>query len=189
MLHRNQAVLVVVDVQSKLLPAIHDAPGMLTQIARLIRGFRIVGAPVLITEQYRRGLGETDPGIVEAIREGAPGAGVRHPFEPIEKMTFSCMLHEPFRSALDATGRRQVVLCGMETHVCVHQTALHLLEQGYHVEIATDAVSSRSPVNREVGIERLVEEGVKRTCVEMAIFEMLEACGNDPFKTWVQLIR
>jgi nicotinamidase-related amidase len=189
MLHRNQAVLVVVDVQSKLLPAIHEAEGMLTQISRLIRGFRIVGAPVLITEQYRRGLGETDPMIVQAIKEGDPQTGGQHPFEPIEKMTFSCMLHDPFRQALEATGRRQVVLCGMETHVCVHQTALHLLEQGYHVEIAMDAVSSRSLVNKQAGIERLVREGAKLTCVEMAVFEMLEACGTDQFKAWVQIIR
>jgi nicotinamidase-related amidase len=182
MLHRDRTVLVVIDVQKKLLPTIHEAEQTVQQIIRLIRGFQIVGAPILVTEQYRRGLGETDPRIRAALE-------IKGQFHPIEKMSFSCMLDDPFQAALEATRRRMVVLCGIESHVCVHQTALHLLEAGYHVEIAADAVSSRSPRNREIALQRLAIEGAKLTCVETAVFEMLERCGTDPFKSWVEVIK
>ncbi|MBD3163352.1 MAG: isochorismatase family protein [Candidatus Eisenbacteria bacterium] len=188
-LHRERAVLVVIDVQERLLPSIDEAERTVGQIVRLIQGFRIIGAPVLVTEQYRKGLGETAPAIQEALAAPDPNTGEAHRFDPLEKMTFSCMLHDPFLEALEATGRRQVVLCGIEAHVCVHQTALHLLERGFHVEIASDAVSSRSPRNREVALSRLALEGAKPTTVETAVFEMLEACGTDPFKSWVRVIR
>lgn len=189
MLSKDQAVLVVVDVQSRLLPAIHEADDAVQQMIRLIQGFRIVGAPILVTEQYPKGIGETDERIRKAITAPDPITKREHPFEPIEKMAFSCMLHDPFRHALAATGRRQVVLCGIEAHVCVHQTAMHLLEHTYHVEVAADAISSRSPRNREIAIERMRTEGAKITCVETAVFEMLEYCGTDPFKAWVKVIK
>jgi nicotinamidase-related amidase len=189
MLHRDRTVLVVIDVQQKLLPSIDEAEETVQQIIRLIQGFRIVGAPILITEQYRKGLGETDPRIQDALTAADPKTGDVGRFDPIEKMVFSCMLDDPFRSALEATGRRSVVLCGIESHVCVYQTAAHLLESGYHVEIAADAVSSRSHRNREIALTRMSSDGAKLTCVETAIFEMLERCGTDPFKRWVQVIK
>ena len=189
MLHRDRTVLVVVDVQHKLLPSIHEADETVEQIVRLIRGFRIVAAPILVTEQYRKGLGETDLRIQEALTAPNPTTGEEDRFEPIEKMTFSCMLDDPFRAALEATGRQSVVLCGIESHVCVYQTAVHLLEGGYHVEIAADAVSSRSPRNREIACQRMVSDRAKLTCVETAVFEMLERCGTEPFKRWVKVIK
>jgi nicotinamidase-related amidase len=189
MLHKNQSILVVVDVQSKLLPSIHEADETVGQICRLVRGFRIVGAPVLVTEQYRKGLGETDARIQAAVTEKDPTTGQEHRFTPIEKMYFSCVLDDPFRAALEATGRRQVILCGIESHVCIYQTAVHLIERGYHVEVAADAISSRSPYNKKIALKRLAAEGAKLTCVEMAVFEMLEMCGTDPFKQWVKAIR
>jgi nicotinamidase-related amidase len=189
MLHKDKAVLVVVDVQSRLLPSIHGADAAVEQICRLVRGFRLVGAPVLVTEQYRKGLGETDARIQEAIQEKDPITGESHPFAPYEKMSFSCMLDDPFRDRIEGLGCRQIVLCGIETHVCVHQTALHLIEAGFHVEIAADAVSSRSPANRDIALRRMEAEGAKISCVESVVFEMLECCGTDPFKAWVKLIR
>lgn len=189
MLSKDQAILVVVDVQSRLLPSIDEADAAVEQMIRLIRGFRIVGAPILVTEQYPKGIGATDERIRTAIEAGDPITKAAHPFEPIEKMSFSCMLDDPFRHALAAAGRRQVVLCGIEAHVCVYQTAMHLLEHGYHVEIVADAVSSRSPDNRAIAVARMRDEGAKITCVETAIFEMLEYCGSDPFKAWVKVIK
>lgn len=188
MLSKNQSILVVVDVQSKLLTSIHEADETVGQICRLVRGFRIVGAPVLVTEQYRKGLGETDSRIQAAVAERDP-SGVEHRFEPMEKMFFSCALDDPIRSALEASGRRQVILCGIETHVCIYQTAVHLIERGYHVEVVADAVSSRSATNKKIALKRLAAEGAKISCVEMAVFEMLEMCGTDPFKQWVKAIR
>lgn len=189
MLQKDKALLVVVDVQGRLLPSIHEAEDMVNQIVRLIRGFRIVGAPILVTEQYRKGLGETDPRIQAALTEMDPVTGVIHRFEPIEKMSFSCMMDPGFLDAWKKSRRSQVVLCGIESHVCVHQTAIHLIEKGAHVEIAADAVSSRSPRNKEIALRRLEAEGAKITSVESAVFEMLEYCGTDPFKAWVKVIR
>jgi len=174
MLHKNQSILVVVDVQSKLLPSIHQTDETVEQICRLV--------------QYRKGLGETDPRIQATVADKDP-SGREHGFAPLEKMYFSCVLDDPFRAALEAAGRRQVVLCGIEAHVCIYQTAVHLIERGYHVEIAADAVSSRSPYNKKIALKRLAAEGAKISCVEMAVFEMLEMCGTDPFKQWVKAIR
>ncbi len=189
MLRKDQAVLVVVDVQNRLVPVIHEADATVRQMVRLIQGFRIVGAPVLVTEQYPQGLGATDERIRKAFEAIDPIHKVAHHFEPYVKMSFSCMLDDPFRHALATTGRRQVVLCGVEAHVCVYQTALHLLEHTYHVEVAADAISSRAPGNRDLAIARLRDEGVKITCVESAVFEMIEHCGSDPFKAWVKVIK
>jgi len=189
MLKKDKAVLVVIDVQSRLLPSIHEADGAIRQMVRLIQGFRLVGAPILVTEQYRKGLGETDRRIQEAIEAADPVTGATHRFEPLEKMSFSCMLDDPFRAALETNARRQVVLCGIEAHVCVYQTAVHLMEKGYEVQIAADAVSSRSALNRDIALRRMETEGAKVTNVEMAVFEMLEYCGTDPFKAWVKAIR
>ena len=189
MLHRDRAVLVVIDVQSRLLPSIYEADETVQQIVRLIRGFRIVGTPILVTEQYRKGIGETNRRVQEALVAPDPKTMQEGRFEPLEKMVFSCMLDDPFRTALEATGRHSVVLCGIEAHVCVYQTARHLLEGGYHVEVAADAVSSRSSRNREIALQRMASEGAKLTCVEMAVFEMLERCGTEPFKEWVKVIK
>jgi nicotinamidase-related amidase len=189
MLQSHSAVLVVVDAQVKLLPFIHGAEETVGQICRLIRGFRIAGAPILVTEQYRKGLGETDPRIQEAIEEKDPMTSQPHHFEPIEKMCFSCVKDDAFLKALEASGRRQVVLCGIESHVCIHQTALDLLGRGYQVEVAADAVSSRAARNRDIALQRLASEGLKLTTVEMAVFEMLEVCGTEAFRAWVKVIR
>jgi nicotinamidase-related amidase len=189
MLQKDKALLVVVDVQGRLLPSIHEADDLVAQVVRLIRGFRIVGAPILVTEQYRKGLGETDPRIQAALAEKDPLTGEAHRFEPLEKMSFSCVTDPGFLYAWKKSGCSQVVLCGIESHVCVHQTAIHLIEQGAHVEVAADAVSSRSARNKEIALRRLETEGAKITSVESAIFEMLEYCGTDAFKAWVKVIR
>jgi nicotinamidase-related amidase len=189
MLHKDKALLVVVDVQGRLLPAIHEADKVVVQISRLIRGFRILGAPILITEQYRKGLGETDPRIQAALAERDAFSGEPGRFEPIEKMSFSCVMDPTFIARWESSGRNQVVLCGIEAHVCVLQTALQMVERGAHVEIAADAVSSRSPQNRDIALRRMESEGAKITSVESAIFEMLEYCGTDAFKSWVRVIK
>lgn len=203
MLSRDRAVLVVVDVQERLLPFIHESESVVLQCVRLVRGFHILGAPVLVTEQYRKGIGPTDDRIMDAVlrpesveqplpprRE--PGFEAPAPpaeFRPIEKMTFSCAEHPPFMEALERTGRRQVLLCGIESHVCVLQTALHLAMRGYEVYLAADAVSSRSPRNVEIALRRMEQAGVQLTSVEMGIFEMLHLSGTPEFKRWSRQIR
>ena len=203
MLNRDRAVLVVIDVQERLLPLIQGSEELVLQCVRLVRGFHILRAPVLVTEQYRKGIGPTDDRLIEAIQNPEsverplpdrrkPGFEAPPPpagFRPIEKMTFSCAEHPPFLEALEATGRRQALLCGIEAHVCVLQTALHLVARGYEVYLAVDAVSSRSPRNVEIALRRMEQAGVRLTSVEMGIFEMLHASGTPEFKRWSRQIR
>ena len=198
MLNREQAVLVVIDVQEKLLPFIHEHDSLVAQIVKLIRGFQILDAPILLTEQYPQGLGPTTPAIVDALKErlnagpastGDPVVRPEASPAPMQKMTFSCAMDDPFAKALEQTGRRQVVLCGIESHVCVLQTALHLVRQDYEVFVCADAVSSRSPRNLEIALRRMEQEGVRFTTVEMGVFEMLHACGTPRFKSWSRIIR
>ncbi|MBD3335328.1 MAG: isochorismatase family protein [Candidatus Eisenbacteria bacterium] len=179
MLDSSRSVLVVIDVQEKLLPHIHRREDVVRSIVRLIEGCRILDVPVLATEQYTRGLGPTDPAVRDALRE-AP---------LLEKMSFACQDHEPFAAALRETGRRQVLLCGIEAHVCVYQTALGLKEDGFGVHVAGDAVSSRFPRNIELALMRFQQEGIRITSVESAVFEMLKLCGTDPFKAWLKVLK
>jgi nicotinamidase-related amidase len=206
LLKRDDALLVVIDVQERLLPFIHESEFTVRQVVRLVRGFHILGLPILCTEQYRKGLGPTDERIVDAlvrpegVDEPLPPvrpAGSDRPrsqpppdsFQPFEKMTFSCAEHPPFMEALRATGRRQVLLCGIESHVCVLQTALQLGERGFDVFLAADAVSSRAPQNVEVAWRRMEREGVRLTSVEAGIFEMMHVSGTPEFKRWSKQIR
>ena len=203
MLHRDRAALVVVDVQSRLLPSIHDSEATVRQIVRAIRGFQLVGAPVVVTEQYRKGLGATHPAIQEAMLTPPPTDGalpgrfsppddafaVLDGFETLEKMTFSCAADPGFIQKIEALGRRQIVLVGIEAHVCVLQTALQLVERELETYVLADAVSSRSPRNVEIALQRMAQEGVRHASVEMAVFEMLHVCATDEFKAWIKLIR
>jgi nicotinamidase-related amidase len=192
MLRQEDSALVVIDVQERLLPHIHESDTLVGQIVRLIRGFRICRSPILVTEQYRAGLGPTDPRVAAALTaEETVGQEVLPPLPlvPMEKMTFSCLPHPPFLERLTSIGRRQVVLCGIESHVCVLQTALHLLEAGYEVHLSADAVSSRNPRNVEIALRRMEQEGAKLTSVETAVFEMLHICGTPEFRSWSRVIR
>ncbi len=184
MIRRGDAILILIDVQEKLLPFIHEAERVIEASQKLVDGFHLVGAPVLVTEQYRKGLGPTDPRLVSAVCAGDDAA-----FAPIEKMTFSCAAHLPFLEALERSGRSQIVLAGIEAHVCVLQTALQLRALGREVFIAADATSSRDPRNVEIALRRMEQEGVRHCSVEMAIFEMLHESGTLEFKAWSRRIR
>ncbi len=224
LLKRDDAVLVVIDVQERLLPFIHDSELTVRQVVRLVRGFHILGLPILVTEQYRKGIGPTDARVVDALIRpesvdeplppiyasdtdlperrvqpavpplgGVPPQGAasaaQASFEPLEKMTFSCAEHPPFMEALRATGRSHVWLCGIESHVCVLQTALQLVERSFDVFLAADAVSSRSPRNVEIALRRMEREGVHLTSVEAGVFEMMHVSGTPEFKRWSRQIR
>ncbi|UCE28439.1 MAG: hydrolase [Candidatus Coatesbacteria bacterium] len=145
----------------------------------LIKAFRRLGAPVVVTEQYAKGLGPTVPEIASALGE----------FEPVEKMTFSCAGEPKYVEALRATGADQAVLCGMETHVCVQQTALDLSAAGYQVHVAADAVRSRKKQDWAFSLERMRQAGIIITTTEATVFEMLVECGTDEFKDISKLIR
>ncbi len=169
-LHRDTAVLVVVDVQERLHPVM-ASPGYLTRIELLVTAAHRLGLPLLVTEQYPKGLGPTVPALAALTRVA-----------PLAKDSFSCIGEPEFRRALAATGRSQVVVTGIEAHVCVCQTALDLLAEGRSVHVPHDAVSSRRPGDRDRALDRLSRAGVVVTSTESALFELLERAGTDDFR-------
>jgi nicotinamidase-related amidase len=178
-LRRKNTALIVVDIQERLLPQIFEKERLVENTVRLIRGLNILHIPILVTEQYRKGLGATAPQVAVAI----PG------FSPIEKMAFSACGAKGFNSALRAKKIKDVLLCGMEAHVCITLTCLDLLQDGFQVFVVADAVSSRTPDNRSVGLERMRDAGASIVSVEMVLFELLERCGTDEFKQILKLVR
>lgn len=181
-LDRNHAILVVIDVQERLMPVIHERHEVERNIERLVRGAHVLGVPAVLTEQYVKGLGPTVEPLRRVFEETAG-------YRPIEKDCFSAHGCEPFAAQLAALDRRQVLLAGVEAHVCVYQTARDLLAAGMQVWIAADAVSSRTPRNRDIALQRLVAEGAKLSSTEMALFEMLVVSGTEEFRAIAKLVK
>ncbi|MBW7906125.1 MAG: isochorismatase family protein [Phycisphaerae bacterium] len=178
-LRASAAQLLVIDFQERLMPHIFEATECLAQAVRMIAAARPLGLPVTVSEQYVRGLGSTTSAVLEALK----GA------ERFEKMSFSACGDARLKARLMGAGREQVLICGVEAHVCVQQTALDLAQMGLRPVILADAVSSRRALDRDVAIERLRGAGVLVTTVEAAIFEMLDVCGTELFKRILPLVR
>lgn len=181
-LKRETALLAVIDVQEKFASVIDDFDEMQQNVDRLIRGCHLLGVPAAITEQYPKGLGETVAGLKKTIAE-------TYATRPAQKMSFSSQSCTEFADQLEKAGRKQVLIAGIETHVCIWQTAIDLLEAGYEVFVVTDAVASRSKANRDIALRRLEQEGAKLTSTEMALFEMTERAGTDEFRAISKLVR
>lgn len=164
------------------MPVIHERFDVERNIERLVRGAHVLGVPVVLTEQYVKGLGPT----VEALRKVLEET---NRYRPIEKNCFSAQGCNAFATQLATLERKQVILCGVEAHVCVFQTALDLLAAGFGVWIAADAVSSRTAQNKSIALQRLVAEGARLSSTEMALFEMLVAAGTDEFREISKIIR
>lgn len=178
MLTVPNTALLVIDFQGKLAQVVHDSRAVLAEAAKLIRGAKALDLPILWTEQNPAGLGPTVPELAELL-----------PGQPIPKFAFSCCGEEGFVAALKALDRHQVLLCGIEAHVCVYQTAADLLTAGYQVHVAADAVSSRSPQNTAVGLARMQSLGAAITSVEMALFELLRVAQGDRFREILNIVR
>jgi len=176
-----QMLLVIIDVQERMAPAIPEGP--LNKLIRYtniwIEASKEFNFPVIFTEQYPKGLGATIPEIRSSL------AGI----EPVEKISFSCCGEAEFTRALKASKARQVVICGMETHVCVYQTALDLLEDGIQVYLPADAVCSRSKFNWKNGLNLMQHAGAVVGNTETFIFQLLEEAGTDRFKKFSKLFR
>jgi len=179
---RGDAVLVAIDFQEKLLPGVCGRDKLEEAMSRLIRGCRVLGVPVLVTQQYTRGLGATTEKIAKALTEEIPGATSEACFSPIEKTTFSAMREPSFAKALTETGRRTVIITGAEAHICVQQTAMDLIEAGYCVFGAMDCMSSRTLENKELGQIRMTQSGVVVTSSEAVLFDMLVDSKDKNFK-------
>jgi len=177
LLARGTAVLVVVDVQERINAVMADQ-GHLGRIAVLIEACAALGVPVVATEQYPKGLGPTVAGLEKLL-----------PASPLVKDTFSCAREPAVRTAIEAAGRRQAIVTGIECHVCVLQTAIDLAAAGYQVHVPHDAVSSRRAADKEWALRRMASAGVVITTTESALFELLERCGTDDFRVVSRMIR
>jgi nicotinamidase-related amidase len=169
----KRAALVVVDLQERLLPVIDGRERVVRNSLLLMRLAEILKLPVVLTSQYKKGLGE----IVPEVRAAAPGV------EPLDKVAFGCFGDPGFQERLGTLGGRdQLVVTGIEGHICVCQTVLGALEKGYEVHVAGDAVGSRTPENYRVGLARMEREGALLSSAEMAIYELLGRSDGDAFK-------
>ncbi len=173
LLRPERAVVVAIDLQERLLPAILDGPRIVKNTALILRLADVLGIPVVLTTQYRKGLGDTVP----EVRDLAPGC------EPLDKTSFGCFLDEGFLRRLDELGPRdQLVVTGIESHICVAQTVLGALEKSYQAHVVSDAVGSRTEANREVGLRRMERAGALISSAEMCAYELLGRSDTAAFK-------
>jgi nicotinamidase-related amidase len=178
-LDRSRAALAVIDVQEAFRPAVLDFDRVAHNVAVLVQGAQTLGLPILVTEQYPSGLGETVPEVAEFLEE----------VPRIEKVCFSAAEANGFNSELTGRRRDQILLCGIEAHVCVNQTAEDLIAGGREVHVAQDAVSSRTAENRDLGLHKMEHAGAVLTSVETALFELLRQAGTPEFKDIQRLVK
>jgi nicotinamidase-related amidase len=177
MLKRENTLLIVVDIQGNLARVMDDPAFLIENNRKLIEGMNILGIPVILTEQIP--LGPTIPDIADLLPD----------VSAISKDTFSCCASEPFMKAVKALNRRQILITGIEAHVCVYQTAMDLMKRGYEVHLAADAVASRTARNREIGIAKLLAAGAVLTSAEMALFELLKTAADPKAKELFKIIK
>lgn len=180
MLNVKDTALIVIDVQGKLAQLMHQRERLFANVKRMIKGAQVLDIPLLWTEQVPDKLGPTTPEIAELL-----AGSVR----PISKTSFSCCGHPPFMEAFKTLDRRQVLVTGIEAHVCVYQTALDLLDMGYEVQVVTDAVSSRIAENKQIGLDRMQKAGATLTSTEMALFELLRTAEGEQFKAITKIVK
>lgn len=179
LLRPSDTVIVAIDLQPTFLGVIHDADRVLSSVRLLLQSAAILGVPVIATTQNAARLGGIDE-TVAALLVDAP---------VVDKMVFSAARSDEFAGFLAGYGCRQVVLCGVETHICVTQTALDLIDSGYQVHIAVDACSSRSMEKHKLGMERLRDNGAQPIATEAAVYELLGEAGTPAFKQILPLVK
>ena len=178
LMNRDDTALVVVDVQEKLTPHIADQATVIWNIRRLLDGAQTLVVPVVASEQYPQGLGPTLPKLRERIAGDIP-----------EKLHFSCRELGRHFTELPEQSIRKLLVCGIETHVCVQQTVLDLIAAGFYVYVAVDAVGSRFALDKDTALRRMEASGATLTTTEAALFEWCERAGTPEFKAISQLVR
>ncbi|PKQ37119.1 MAG: hydrolase [Actinobacteria bacterium HGW-Actinobacteria-1] len=176
---RVDAVLVIVDVQERLAAAMPERDGVVARIVTLAKAAKVLGMPILVTRQNPAGLGDTLPEVAAAVGEHTP----------IDKMAFCCREDAGFSDELALTWRGQVVLVGMEAHICITQTALALVEDGYRVHVVADATCSRRDSDAQVAYERLRQAGVAVTTTEAFLYEAVGVAGTTEFRAVLDLVK
>jgi len=178
-INKDDSALVIVDIQERLAVVMSEREKVIRNTLHLMEAAKLLQLPVIVTEQYPQGLGPT----VSEIREALPS------YEPIEKLAFSCCGEPGFMKALESTGKKKIILCGMETHVCVLQTCIGSLREGYTVHAASDAICSRSKENFKTGIQFMRDAGAVITGTETVLFQLLERAGTEEFKALTKRIK
>lgn len=179
-LDRRRAALAVIDLQEAFRPMIAEFAELAQRIAITVQACRVLDVPIIVTEQYPKGLGRTVAEVAEHLPDGTV---------PLEKLTFSACGVQEFDVQLREHHAEQVIVCGIEAHICVSQTAHDLLQLGYQVHLLSDAVATRLPHNREVAIQKLARNGAIISSVEMALFELCGGAGTPEFKQMQQLVK
>ncbi|MEM1543329.1 MAG: hydrolase [Candidatus Bathyarchaeia archaeon] len=179
LISREGTVLVIIDVQENLFPLISDRDRILENMRRLIQFAKIIGMPIVLTEQYPKGLGPT----ISEIRDLIPN------IQPVEKVEFSCFGSEEFRKTIKRLNAKSLIIIGIETHICVMQTAIEGAGEGFRVCVVSDATSSRRPEDKLVALERLRDNGVVVASTEMLIYELLKRAGTQEFREALKLIK
>ena len=179
MLTTDNSVLLVIDVQEKVFRAINQKERLLDNLQRLIKGIKVLEIPILLTEQYPQGLGTTIPEIAQLLLDS----------KPIPKICFSCCGDAGFLQELKKLNRKQVLIAGIESHVCVYQTAADLIAADYEVYAVSDTIFSRKDQNRDIGLKMMTQLGAKLTSTEAALFELLKVAKGDKFKAISQIVK
>ena len=175
----NNSILLCIDYQERVLRNMCDKEVILRNAVIMIKAAKILGVPIIVTEQYRKGLGDTVPAVGEALQE----------YTSIDKVYFSCFKSEEFVSQLKRLKRKNLIAMGIESHVCVYQTVLDAVRNGYCAYVLEDAVSSRTELNRRIAIEKMRQEGIFPVSVEMVIFELLQKAGTPQFKELLKIVK
>ena len=175
----DSTILILIDYQERLFPAMHDKGNLLSNVLKLVEGIRCLGIPIILTEQYPKGLGATLPEIKAMLPD----------VTALEKICFNCCDNENFCTALEHSGRHQVLLAGIEAHICIYQTAIGLARKGYQVNVVSDCTSSRDPDNKKAAIDRLIAYAMPPTTTEMALFELVKTGSGDIFKRISSIVK
>ena len=179
MLTTNDTALVIVDVQGKLAQIMDNKETLFKSLETVVKGAKILDIPIIWVEQIPHKLGPTIPQISDHLQGHTP----------IAKNSFSCYRDQQFVDALAASGCKNVVVVGIEAHICVYQTVRQLLEADYHVEVVADAVSSRNPANKQIALQKMQQFGASLTTAEMLIFELQEVAEGERFKEILAVVK
>lgn len=180
LLNTESSMLLIIDFQEKLLPAQFNKEIILRNAISLAETCKTLNIPILVSEQYPKGLGSTVADIKEKLAENTIY---------FEKVNFGCCIEEGFNNVLKSFEKQQIIVCGMESHICVHQTVYDLIQHGYEVHLAQDAIGSRREYEYKIGLNRMTDSGAVSSCTEMIIFELLKCAKHPDFKTIQSLIK
>ncbi len=178
-INESDCLALVIDVQERLVPAMHQPEVLLASTVRLLEGYRILGLPLVVSEQYPKGLGSTVPALADLLKAAAI----------LPKLSFSCLDDPAIAEKLASFGRKTIVVSGIESHVCVLQTVVDLLAAGYQVVVLADCVASRQTTERDIALARMAREGAIISTSESILFELCRVTGTERFKAISRLVK